>query len=377
MGLFGAFQNAAKGVLADQWKEFFLCERMEDEILLMEGSAKISEKSANQKRNRDVITDGSIVVVQEGQYALAVENGQILQTFLEPGEHIFHSEKSKTIFEGERILEMTDEMGKRTTFGGDISDYTQRIYYINGRELGGFHLNSMDALPLRVTDDNIGLDMDCNLRLDGMFSFKIVDPVIFYQNVTGNARMYRASTLLSTLRTEVIGRIQPKLASLSFEGIHMSQISALLPELGNGLIEEVNEYLVPLRGIALWSLAFGECRLLKSDMTMIQQLQHDAVFRDPRAKANDILKNQIKEHQTRKNPETDKVLTETIQKGEHPAFDRYLGKQNRGLDNIQPKSQINQPKSMLYYNGSWKCECGQENGSAFCENCGKKRPESD
>ena len=75
MGLVKAIMNAAGGVLADQWKEFFYCEAMDADILVTRGRKKLSEKrrSTNTKGEDNIITSGSVIAVADGQCMIIVD----------------------------------------------------------------------------------------------------------------------------------------------------------------------------------------------------------------------------------------------------------------------------------------------------------------
>ena len=73
MGLVKAALGAASGVMGDQWKEYFYCNALPAEVLAVKGQKKVSGRSSNRHGAENIITDGSIVAVAEGQCALIVE----------------------------------------------------------------------------------------------------------------------------------------------------------------------------------------------------------------------------------------------------------------------------------------------------------------
>ena len=81
MGLVKAAMNAASGVMADQWKEFFYCDALPAEVLAVKGQKRTDRRSANKHGNENIISDGSIVAVAEGQCALIVEQGKVVEIF--------------------------------------------------------------------------------------------------------------------------------------------------------------------------------------------------------------------------------------------------------------------------------------------------------
>ena len=69
MGLIKAAMGSAGGVLADQWKEFFYCDSMPPEILMMKGQKRTSShgRSSNTSGEDNIISNGSKIAVNNGQ----------------------------------------------------------------------------------------------------------------------------------------------------------------------------------------------------------------------------------------------------------------------------------------------------------------------
>ena len=60
MGLIKAAMGAAGGVMADQWKEFFYCDAIPENVLAVKGQKKTSKRSSNTKGDDNVISNGSV-----------------------------------------------------------------------------------------------------------------------------------------------------------------------------------------------------------------------------------------------------------------------------------------------------------------------------
>ena len=58
MGLIRAAVGAAGGTLADQWKEFFYCEAMDKEVMVVKGTKRSSSRSSNKHGSDNVISSG-------------------------------------------------------------------------------------------------------------------------------------------------------------------------------------------------------------------------------------------------------------------------------------------------------------------------------
>ena len=135
MGLVKAALGAASGVMGDQWKEYFYCSALPAEVLAVKGQKKVSGRSSNRHGAENIITDGSIVAVAEGQCALIVEQGKVVDLCAEAGEYTYNTGTQPSLLsEGlaKNIDEVFAEIGKRFSFGGQAAT-DQRIYYITPR----------------------------------------------------------------------------------------------------------------------------------------------------------------------------------------------------------------------------------------------------
>ncbi|MCL2060846.1 MAG: SPFH domain-containing protein, partial [Oscillospiraceae bacterium] len=84
MGLIKAALGAAGGVLADQWKEFIYCEAIAANVLVTKGQKRTSGRSSNTKGSENVISQGSLIAVADGQCMIIVEQGKLVDICAEP-----------------------------------------------------------------------------------------------------------------------------------------------------------------------------------------------------------------------------------------------------------------------------------------------------
>ena len=98
MGLIEVAKAAASEVLTESWREYFYCDRIEDDVLMVRGQKKTSGKSANTKSANNIISNGSIIAVNEGQCMLIVDQGGIAEVCAEAGEYIYDSSSEPSIF---------------------------------------------------------------------------------------------------------------------------------------------------------------------------------------------------------------------------------------------------------------------------------------
>ena len=71
MGLIKAGMGALGGTLADQWKEFFYCDSLDKDVLMVKGQKRTSRRSSNNGED-NIITNGSGIAVADGQCMLCL-----------------------------------------------------------------------------------------------------------------------------------------------------------------------------------------------------------------------------------------------------------------------------------------------------------------
>ena len=100
MGLIRAAAGAVGGTMADQWREFFYCEAMDADTLVVKGQKQVGRRSSNTKGSENIISNGSGIAVADGQCMMIVEQGKIVEVCAEPGEFTYDSSTEPSIFTG-------------------------------------------------------------------------------------------------------------------------------------------------------------------------------------------------------------------------------------------------------------------------------------
>ncbi len=285
MGLVKAIKSAVGTVTADQWREYFYCDALGNDILAVKGKKRInSSKSSNTNGEDNIISNGSMVAVNEGQCMIIVEQGKIVEFCAEAGEFLYDTSSEPSLLYGnfgEGLGKTFAVIGKRFTFGGDTAK-DQRVYFFNTKEIMGNKYGTASPVPFRVVDANIGLDIDITLRCNGEYSYRITDPLLFYKNVCGNiTHDFRRGEIESQLKTELLTALQPAFARISEMGIRYSLIPKHTLELTNILNEELSAKWAQLRGISIVSFGMNSVKAPESDEAMIKELQRTAVYRNP------------------------------------------------------------------------------------------------
>ena len=149
MGLIKAGMGALGGTLADQWKEFFYCDSLDKDVLMVKGQKRTSRRSSNHGED-NIITNGSGIAVADGQCMLIVEQGKVVEVCAEPGEYTFNSSTEPSVFTGnfgDSLAATFQTVAKRFTYGGDTGK-DQRVYYINTKELGEILYGTATPIPV-------------------------------------------------------------------------------------------------------------------------------------------------------------------------------------------------------------------------------------
>ncbi|MDR1800820.1 MAG: SPFH domain-containing protein [Lachnospiraceae bacterium] len=391
MGLIKAIVGAAGSSLADSWRDYFYCEALETDVLVTKGVKRVGEKSSNTKASDNIISNGSVIAVNEGQCMILVDQGKVSEVCAEPGEFTYDTSTEPSLFYGklgEQIVNTFKQIGRRFTFGGDTAK-DQRIYYVNTKEILGNKYGTQNPVPFRVIDRNIGLDVDVTIRVNGEYSYRIVDPILFYTNVCANVPSdYRRDAIDSMLKTELLTALQPAFAKLSEQGVRYSMLPAHTTEIAQALNEILSAQWRELRGIAVASFGINSVTAPPEDEEMIKELQKTAVLRDPSMAAATLVGAQSEAMKGAANNAGGAMLgfmglSMAQTAGGANAQNLYNMGQTQGgqvppAGAVPPQGQT----SAGVVGGvaatapaTWTCECGKsDNIGNFCQECGKPKP---
>ena len=374
MGLIKAGLGALGGTLADQWKEFFYCDAIDKDTLVVKGVKRVSSRSSNTKGSDNIISNGSGIAVADGQCMIIVEQGKIVEVCAEPGQFTYDTSTEPSIFAGslgQSILDTFKLIGKRFTFGGDTGK-DQRVYYFNTKEIVDNKFGTANPIPFRVVDSNIGLDLDTSVRCNGVYSYKLTNPLLFYTNVCGNVEQdYSREEIDSQLKTEFISALQPAFAKLSDMGMRPNQIPAHAEELSQLMNETLTRKWGEIRGISVVSIAMNPITLPEEDAKAIKELQRSAVMRDPTMAAANLVGAQADAMRTAAGNSAGAMtgfmgMGMAMNAGGVNAQNLYaMGQQQAAPAAAAPAA----PSAE-----AWTCACGSVNTGKFCPECGAKKP---
>lgn len=280
MGIIKAAFASADSMARDQYKEYFYCDAIPEDIIMKRAFKMSSERSDN-KGSDDVVTDGSVIAVADGEFAIVVSNGKVIAEYKESGPHTFTSGDTSSVFSGGNLGTLGKEFGKRFSFGGDTPGVVHRVYYFNTKEMPGDSFNGTN-IPFRIKDDNTGLDIDCTLSVSGGYTYRVANPMVVYKQMIGNIEgVYRASYLLKVMTAEVKAIIIEAFGMISSDGMRTSKIAEKLPEIENKVRELTKEKLYEKRGIEFVSFFITGFSLRENESGIIRNIQQTAVLQDP------------------------------------------------------------------------------------------------
>ena len=378
MGLIRAAKGAAGGVFGDQWKEYFYCGSMSSDTLVSKSRKKTSRRSSNRHGSENIISNGSVIAVNDGQCMIIVEQGKVVDVCAEPGEYVYDSFTEPSLFCSDLedgIVQVFDQIGKRFGFGGETPE-DQRVYFINTKELTGNKYGTPGPVPFRVIDANLGLDIDISVRCFGEYSYRITNPILFYTNVCGNVESeFTREELDGQLRSELMTALQPAFARISAMGIRYSELPGHTMELSDALNQILSEKWEKLRGIRIVSLGVSSIKASEEDEAMLKELQKNAVFRNPAMAAAHMVGAQASAMQ---------AAASNQNAGPAMAFAGMNMASNAGgvnpselfamARNDPSQRSAQQEAQSPVQQESWVCSCGTVNKGKFCSECGNPRP---
>ena len=362
MGLIKAALSSTFGVLSDQFKEYFYCESLSADVLVVKG----------QKRggtgNDNIISNGSIINVADGQCMIIVESGKVVDICAEPGEYTYDTSLEPSLFYGgtfsENISKVFDEMGKRFTFHGEAA-HDQRIYYFNTKEITDNKFGTPSPIPFRVVDQRAGIDIDINLRLFGVYSYRITNPLLFYTNICSNiTHSFTRGEIENQLRSELLSVLQPAFANISAKGIRYSEVPGHTTELTEILKTLLTDKWRDFRGIEIEEVAISSIKASEEDEAMLKEMQRAAAYTNPEL----ALAYKISQE--------GKAVVDAANNA-NGAMNGFMGVNMMGnMSNnstVETLYKLNQEKNTNNAD-TWTCACGATNTGKFCSECGKAKP---
>jgi len=378
MGLIKAALGSVGGVLADQWKEYFYCEAMPADVLAVKGQKRTSGRSSNSKGSDNIISNGSVIAVADGQCMMIVEQGKVVDVCAEPGEYTYDMSTEPSIFTGDlgdSIKAVFDTVGKRFTFGGEAPK-DQRIYFFNTKEIVGNKYGT--PAPISITalvDRAVSRTLTIGIRCFGEYSYRISNPLLFYTSVCGNVEEnYTRDKLESQMRTELLTALSPAFGKISQQGIIYSDLTMHTMELADVLNEQLSGKWRDLRGIEIVSFGVSSIRPDEESEKKIREMQESLFYSDPTLAGARSVAAQASAMETAAGNSAGAV-TGFMGMGMLGGMAGNNAANLFAMGQQQAAQQVSVPAPAPAAPAGWQCACGATATGKFCPECGAKKPE--
>lgn len=383
MGLLQAFTGALSNTLANQWLEFFYCDSMPSNVLMTKGKHRVGAKSSNTKGEENIISNGSKIIVNEGQCMIIVDDGRVVEICAEPGGYTFDTSESPSIFAGslgQQLVKSFKEMLGGFKYGGQTGR-DQRVYYFNIKEMMDNKFGTQNTVPFRVTYPELGRSFTAGLRCNGIYSYRMVDPMAFYANVAGNERgIFTTDRIAGQLKAEFLDALQPAFAEISDLGIRYDQIALHNKEIKAAMNNALADTWRNKRGLLIETISINSTTMSKEDEERIQKFEDLAWNRDPSNAAAIMLEAQAEAMKTAAGNQGGAMLgfmnmNAAMNAGGMNAQNLYaMGQQQQAAKAAQAAQSASAPAAAAPAANSWTCACGTANTGKFCLECGKPKP---
>ena len=413
MGLIKAAKDSFSSIMSDQWREYFYCDSLSNDVLMVKGQKRQDSGRKNNNGNDNIISNGSIVAVNEGQCMIIVDQGGIVDVCAEAGEFVYDTSTEASLFYGslgDNIKNTFTTMAKRFTFGGNTAK-DQRVYFFNTKEILNNMYGTATPIPFHIIDRNTGFEFETNMKCNGKYTFKLVDPLLFYKNVAGNVRdTYTKTELLSNMKDELIEALKSAVAEIAGNGVLPSQVAGHSKEITQIVVREMSAQWTELRGVEIVTLTMNPS-FPEADLERINKWADTAVLRNgamAEARRTEAFTNMMEGKNgsgsnggnsgdamgNMMNMMAMNMMGNMMGNG---AFGGMMGTPASAGQQAQPQMQP-QSAPVLGWTCScgktdnrgkfcaecgspkpaaagWTCSCGHVNQGKFCQECGKKKPE--
>ena len=387
MGLIKAAKDALGGLMADQWREYFYCTSLSSDLLMVKGEKQVTQgRNSNTKGNDNIISNGSIISVNVGQCMIIVDQGKIAEFCAEPGEFVYDTSSEPSLLYGnlgENLKKSFAQFGRRFTFGGNTAK-DQRVYFINTKEILNNLYGTPNPVPFHFVSRNTGFELETTVKCNGQYTFKIVDPILFYSSIAGNVEEYynKNDKLLGIMKAELLTKLPVALSKIAAEGVLPYQVPMHLEELTKYLKEGLSSQWTELRGIEVVSMTMSSPIVPQADLDKINKWNETAVLTN----ANMAAARQTEAY----TKALENMGNGGGENGNASAVNGAMGMMgmammqnmmNGGMGNMFGVNQPQMKPAGTVAEGAvlgWTCSCGKiDNRGKFCQECGLPKPALD
>ena len=231
-------------------------------------------------------------------------------------------------------METFKNIGRRFTFGGE-TPRDQRVYYFNTKEILDNKFGTPTPIIFEVVNRNINMRRTVNLRFNGVYTYVISDPLLFYTRLCGNVEQeYTREQIDGQLKADFMDALQPAVGVLAEQELRPAQIPARAKELKLAMNTELQSEW-GARGVTIQNISLNPITLNPEDMQKIQEMEDAATI------------------------------------GSSAAMGGGFNAAQNLFAMGQQKQQAPQQTSPAA--GGWTCACGTAVNGNFCPNCGARK----
>ena len=385
MGLIKAAVGAISSTLKDQWKDAIRCEEMTNDILMVKKTTPTG-----------VISNGSIIVVAPGQCAIIIDNGKVIDATAEEGTYTFDTSSTPSFFV-DGIKAITKESLERLTYGGEISKQ-QAVYFFNIKEIVDNKFGTPAPIPFQDWSHPIPNQMTGTLiplrvevKCFGKYTFKIENPAVFMNEISGVSNVYRKTELTEQIRSEVISAFQNVLNELgnSQHKVPVLELPSQTDEIKEIMDKNIFDEPIRRRGISLVGFAVesvtldeeSEKKIDQYELSSNQFMQQGTLTGAYANAVQDAAKNSsgamngfmgIGMMNMASNGVVGGTANGPWQNAQNQVVANQQTENTNIMDNAPQVNSVTTVEEKMNTSNEWVCECGTKNTGKFCSNCGKK-----
>ena len=376
MGIIRALKETVGGSFADQWLEVIEPEDMGDQTVMTRGIC--TGKGSNKKGSRNVISNGSVIHVYEGQFMMLMDGGKIVDYSAEPGYFTVDNSSMPSMFGG-NLDEVIRNSFDRFRFGG-TTPTAQKVYYLNLQEIKGIKFGTRN--PINYFDNFYNAELF--LRAHGTYSIKITDPIRFYvEAIPKNREQVEIKDINEQYLYEFLDALQSSINQMSADGVRISYVSSKSRELSKYMADTLDEDWRQNRGIEIQSVGIASVSYDEESQKLINMRNQGAMLGDPMVREGYVQGAFARGMEAAgKNPGGSTVgfmgMNMASQMGGTMASSMSAAnvqqmQMNQAARQAEEEKKAKE-KEATREKDSWICSCGHENTGKFCSECGQPRP---
>ena len=376
MGIIRATINAIGGGLADSWLEVIEAGSMDDNTVFCKGVKvrKNDRRNNNRRGTDDLISNGSIIHVGEGQCMLLIDGGKVVDFSAEAGYYKVDNSSAPSLFAGQWGASFVETFS-RVKYGG-VPSSKQKAVYINMQEIKGIKFGT--KTPVQYFDNFYNSELF--LRAHGTYSIKVTDPLLFYTEVIPkDADLVNINDINLQYLSEFLEALQAALNQMSVDNIRISHVTSKSRELSKYMAEVLDEDWKKQRGMEIQAVGLASISYDEESQKLINMRNQGAMLGDPTVREGYVqgaMARGFEKAGANPNGATGAFVGMGMAMNAGGNMFAATSQTNRAQMERQEEARRAEAEKKAAADG-WTCACGCVNTGKFCSDCGKPKPVSD